>query len=34
MLFGYAINSDPRHLPTALRIAGHGPFARTLAAAL
>src|SRR5438034_5785414 len=29
-LFGYAINSDPRHLPTALRIADHGPFARTL----
>jgi ABC-2 type transport system permease protein len=34
MLFGYAINSDPRHLPTALRIADHGPFARTLVAAL
>ncbi len=33
-LFGYAINSDPRHLPTALRIADHGPFARTLVAAL
>jgi ABC-2 type transport system permease protein len=30
MLFGYAINSDPRHLPTALRIADHGQFARTL----
>ena len=33
MLFGYAINSDPRHLPTALRIADHGPFARTLVSA-
>jgi ABC-2 type transport system permease protein len=34
MLFGFAINSDPRHLPTALRLADHGPFARTLVAAL
>jgi ABC-2 type transport system permease protein len=34
MLFGFAINSDPRHLPTALRMADHGPFARSLAAAL
>ncbi|MEO6245318.1 MAG: ABC transporter permease, partial [Opitutaceae bacterium] len=34
MLFGYAINSDPRHLPTALRIADHGPFARSLVTAL
>jgi len=34
LLFGYAINSDPRHLPTALRVADHGPFARTLVAAL
>src|SRR3954469_25912727 len=33
-LFGFAINSDPRHLPTALRIADHGPFARTLITAL
>ncbi len=33
-LFGYAINSDPKHLPTALRIADHGPFARTLVAEL
>ena len=33
-LFGFAINSDPRHLPTALRIADHGPFARTLVAAM
>ncbi len=34
LLFGFAINSDPRHLPTAIRIADHGPFARTLVAAL
>jgi ABC-2 type transport system permease protein len=34
MLFGFAINSDPRHLPTALRMADHGPFARALVAAL
>lgn len=33
-LFGFAINSDPRHLPTAVRIADQGPFARTLVAAL
>lgn len=33
-LFGFAINSDPRHLPTAIRIADQGPFARTLVAAL
>ena len=32
MLFGYAINSDPKHLPTALRLADQGPFARTLVA--
>ena len=34
MLFGFAINSDPRHLPTALRLADQGPFARALVAAL
>src|SRR5687768_6262444 len=34
LLFGFAINSDPRHLPTALRMADHGPFARSLVAAL
>src|ERR1043165_8653059 len=33
-LFGFAINSDPRHLPTALRMADQGPFARALVAAL
>src|SRR5580658_3337619 len=31
-LFGFAINSDPKHLPTALRLADEGPFARTLVA--
>jgi ABC-2 type transport system permease protein len=31
-LFGYAINSDPRNLPTALRLADEGPFTRTLVA--
>ena len=34
MLFGFAINSDPKHLPTAIRSADQGPFARTLVAAL
>jgi ABC-2 type transport system permease protein len=34
MLFGFAINSDPRHLPTALRLADQGPFGRALVAAL
>jgi ABC-2 type transport system permease protein len=29
-LFGFAINSDPKHLPTALRLADEGPFARTI----
>jgi ABC-2 type transport system permease protein len=31
-LFGYAINSDPKNLPTALRLGDQGPFARTLVA--
>lgn len=30
MLFGFAINSDPKHLPTAVLRADHGPHARTL----
>ncbi len=34
LLFGFAINSDPRHLPTAIHIADNGPFARTLVQAL
>jgi ABC-2 type transport system permease protein len=29
-LFGYAINSDPKHLPTAVLCADNSPFARTL----
>lgn len=33
-LFGYAINSDPKHLPTAILSADHGPFSRTLIAAM
>lgn len=33
-LFGYAINSDPRHLPTAVLDADHGPFGRALVAAM
>lgn len=33
-LFGYAINSDPRHLPTAVRLGDQGPFARSLVWAL
>jgi ABC-2 type transport system permease protein len=33
-LFGFAINTDPKHLPTAIRDADHGPFGRTLVAAL
>ena len=33
-LFGYAINSDPRHLPTALLMADHGAQGRTLLYAL
>ena len=34
LLFGFAINSDPRHLPAAVLAADQGPFARTLVAAL
>ncbi len=34
LLFGFAINSDPKHLPAAIRAADQGPFARTLVAAL
>lgn len=30
LVFGYAINSDPKRLPTAVLGADHGPFARTL----
>jgi ABC-2 type transport system permease protein len=34
MLFGFAINSDPKHLPTALRTADESVFARSLVSAL
>lgn len=34
LLFGYAINSDPRHLPAAVLVADHGPQARTILHAL
>ncbi len=34
LLFGFAINSDPRHLPAAVHLADTGPFARTLVQAL
>ncbi len=34
LLFGFAINSDPKHLPTALYAQDHGIFTRTLTAAL
>ncbi|MGH8592514.1 MAG: ABC transporter permease [Gammaproteobacteria bacterium] len=30
VLFGFAINSDPKHLPAAVLLADHGPQARTL----
>lgn len=34
LLFGYAINSDPRHLPAAVVMADRGPIARTILHAL
>ena len=34
MLFGFAINTDPKHLPAAIRVADQGPFARTFVTAL
>ena len=34
LLFGFAINSDPRHLPAMVRMADNGPQGRTLLAAL
>jgi ABC-2 type transport system permease protein len=33
-LFGYAINADPKHLPTGLLSADHSKYERTIAAAL
>ena len=34
LMFGFAINSDPKHLPAAIRAADQGPFARTFVAAM
>jgi ABC-2 type transport system permease protein len=34
MLFGYAINNDPRQLPTAVYAQDHGPMARSMVSAL
>jgi len=34
ILFGYAINADPKRLPTAVLAADSGPYARSLVAAL
>jgi ABC-2 type transport system permease protein len=34
LLFGYAINFDPKHLPTALHVADTGVYARSIEAAL
>jgi ABC-2 type transport system permease protein len=30
VLFGFAINADPKHLPTAVLLSDHGPYGRTL----
>jgi ABC-2 type transport system permease protein len=34
ILFGYAINTDPKHLPTAMLVADQGVFARSVVRAL
>jgi ABC-2 type transport system permease protein len=34
ILFGFAINMDPKHLPTAVIAGDHGPYTRSLAAAM
>jgi ABC-2 type transport system permease protein len=34
LLFGYAINNDPRHLPMAVLVEDHGTFGRSVVAAL
>ncbi|MDR0563642.1 MAG: ABC transporter permease [Azoarcus sp.] len=34
LLFGFAINSDPRHLPTAVVMSDPGPYARSYVAAM
>ncbi len=33
-LFGFAINNDPKHLPTAVRLADQSPFSRSLIAGM
>ena len=33
-LFGYAINADPKHLPTGLLAPDHSTYVRTIVAAL
>ena len=33
-LFGFAINTDPKHLPTAVILADHSPFSRSFVAAM
>jgi ABC-2 type transport system permease protein len=34
VLFGYAINTDPKHLPTAMIVADYGPIERSIVAAM
>jgi len=34
LLFGYAINDDPRHLPTAVLVQDHGGFSRSILTAM
>jgi ABC-2 type transport system permease protein len=34
VLFGYAINADPKHLPAAVLVADNGPYGRTLLQAI
>ncbi|HYD18323.1 MAG TPA: ABC transporter permease [Patescibacteria group bacterium] len=34
LLFGYALNTDPHHLPAAMLVADHGSFSRSFVAAL
>ena len=34
LLFGYAINDDPRHLPTAVLVQDHGAFSRSVLTAM
>src|ERR1041384_6475580 len=34
VLFGFAINSDPKHLPTSVLVADRGPFGPTILSAI